>query len=613
MIDLGNLRRAASMLDRKLRWRWAGLVALSVVAAALEAVGALGIFWLIGLIHDPGAATRLPIVGPIAVSLGIDGSRHWLIACAAGVMVFYATKNAFLVLHYYLQVRMPQDAFVQVSSALLRGYLTANYEFHFHRNSAEIVRNLINSVDIVFRTVLHNAVTLVSEALVVCAMLAVVIVTMSLEGLVAAGALAALAWGIFRLSQNRVTAWGLQVQDLAKRLLKVIQQSLGAIKEVRVMQREDHFLANYLALRRQQSRLMAFYETVQNIPLLSLESLFALLLGGLVIFMTLRGNELTSAIPVLALYGYVGIRLLPSLARIAAKLQRLGFGAAAVEQVHADYVRFCGGRTDHEDPGRSFPFERDIMFDHVVYSYPESARRALDGLTMRISRGTSFGIVGASGGGKSTSVDILLGLLKPSSGRVLVDGVDIATAPRAWQRNLGYVPQSAYLLDDTLRRNIAFGLADDLIDEGAVAEAVRIAQLGPLVASLPRGLDTEIGERGVRLSGGQRQRIVIARALYRRPAVLVFDEATSELDNRTEAEIGAAIGSLAGERTVVIVAHRMATVRNCDSIAFLVDGRVVDCGRFEELVARNPEFRQLALAAQDGAAEEASRSRGAAG
>jgi ATP-binding cassette subfamily C protein len=492
---------------------------------------------------------------------------------------------------------MPQDAYVQVSSALLRGYLSADYEFHFHRNSAEIIRNLTNSVDIVFRTVLHNAVTLISEALVVCAMLAVVVVTMSLEGLLAAGVLAAVSWAIFRLSQNRVTAWGLQVQDLAKKLLKVIQQSLGAIKEVRVMQREEHFLAEYLRLRSRQSRLMAYYETVQNVPLLSLEALFALLLGGLVLMMTVRGSELASAIPILALYGYVGIRLLPSLARIAAKLQRLGFGAAAVDQVYTDYARLCRTRSEGDDPGKDLAFAREIRFEEVAYAYPGSARQALNGLSMRIPRGKSFGIVGASGSGKSTAMDILLGLLEPSSGRVTVDGVDVAAATRAWQRNLGYVPQSAYLLDDTLRRNIAFGVADERIDETAVAEAVRMAQLESLVASLPHGLDTEIGERGVRLSGGQRQRIVIARALYRRPAVLVFDEATSELDNRTELEIGAAIGALAGERTVVIVAHRMATVQNCDAVAFLVDGRVADCGRFEELLSRNVAFRRLALAA----------------
>jgi ATP-binding cassette, subfamily B, bacterial PglK len=613
MIDVGNLRRAASMLDRRLRWRWAGLVVMSVFAAALEAVGALGIFWLIGMIHDPLTATSLPIVGPIAAWAGIDGGRDWLIAGAVGVMVFYAAKNAFLILHYYLQVRMPQDAYVQVSSALLRGYLSADYEFHFHRNSAEIIRNLTNSVDIVFRTVLHNAVTLISEALVVCAMLAVVVVTMSLEGLVAAGVLAAVSWGIFRLSQNRVTAWGLQVQDLARKLLKVIQQSLGAIKEVRVMQREEHFLAEYLRLRSRQSRLMAYYETVQNIPLLSLEALFALLLGGLVLMMTLRGSELASAIPILALYGYVGIRLLPSLARIAAKLQRLGFGAAAVDQVYADYARLCRARGARDDPGKDLAFAREILFEDVAYSYPGSARRALDGLSMRIPRGKSFGIVGASGGGKSTAMDILLGLLRPSSGRVTVDGVDIADATRAWQRNLGYVPQSAYLLDDTLRRNIAFGVADERIDDAAVAEAVRMAQLDPLVATLPQGLDTEIGERGVRLSGGQRQRIVIARALYRRPAVLVFDEATSELDNRTEVEIGAAIGSLAGERTVIVVAHRMATVQHCDAVAFLVDGRVADCGRFEELLSRNAAFRRLALAGAGEAVADDGGSRLAAG
>jgi ATP-binding cassette subfamily C protein len=215
--------------------------------------------------------------------------------------------------------------------------------------------------------------------------------------------------------------------------------------------------------------------------------------------------------------------------------------------------------------------------------------------------GASVAIVGLSGGGKSTLVDILLGLLLPKSGRILVDDVDIATSIRAWQRNLGYVPQTPYLLDDTLRRNIAFGVLDADIDEQAVAEAVRMSQLTALVASLPEGLDTVIGERGIRLSGGQRQRIVIARALYPRPAMLIFDEATSELDNLTEREIGTAIDALAGHKTVLIVAHRMTTVRNCDLIVFLVEGQIADTGRYDELVVRNPDFSRLALANEDAA------------
>jgi ATP-binding cassette, subfamily B, bacterial PglK len=602
VIEIANLRRAASMLDADLRRRWIGLALLSVVAAALEAVGVLGIFWLIGIVTSPQTATRLPLVGSLAAKLGFDGSPTWLIGCSLAVMAFYALKNCFLVFHHYHEVKMPHDAYVRVSTALLRGYLTTGYHFHFDRNSAEIVRNLISSVDVVFRTVLHNAVTLISELLVIVAILGVLVAASPGQALVVVGILVLIAWLMFRLSQRRVTAWGFQIQALAKDILKVINQALGAIKEVKLMHREEFFLEQYHGLRERQSLLMCYYETFQNIPLLSLEALFTLLVGGLVILVTLEHLNHTSIIPLLGLYGYVGIRLLPALARISAKLQRVGFGAAAVNQVYADYVQLPREQTLGAAEPAPLPFAREIRIDDVTYAYPNGSRPALSHVSFAIPYGGSVGVVGPSGGGKSTLIDIVLGLLLPESGRVLVDGIDTATSVRAWQRNVGYVPQTPYLLDDTLRRNIAFGIPDADVDETAVADAVRMAQLGDLVAGLPRGLDTEIGERGIRLSGGQRQRIVIARALYRRPSVLIFDEATSELDNITELEISAAIEALAGQKTIVIIAHRMTTVRNCGQIVFLVDGRVADIGRYDELAARNQEFGKLTRAERMSAA-----------
>lgn len=595
MINFGDLRRAVSMLDPDLRWRWIGLIILSVFAACLEAVGALGVFWLIGIVHNPESAIALPVVGPLAVKLGYDGSANWLIGCAIAVMVFYAVKNAFLLFHYYLQLKMPQDAFVRVATALLRGYLTTGYAFHFDRNSAESVRNLMNSIDVVFRTVLHNAVTLINELMVVIAVIGILIVASPQLAVVAASAMCILAWLMLRLSQARVTKWGLQVESLTKEVLKVITQGLGAVKEIKLLQRENYFLDRFHKLRERQAKVMSAYETFQSAPLFTLEALFTFLVGGLIIVITVQGGDHATTIPLLGLYGYAGFRLLPALARIAAKVQRLGFGSAAVNQVYADYTQLAKDRTPPPADVAPLPFAREIRVEKVTYTYPGGSRPALNDVSLTISFASSVGIVGLSGGGKSTLVDILLGLLPPDAGQVRVDGVDIVGSVRAWQRNLGYVPQSPYLLDDTVRRNIAFGIPDEEIDNRAIAEAARMAQLSDLIENLPKGLDNEIGERGVRLSGGQRQRIVIARALYRQPAVLVFDEATSELDNLTELEIAAEINALAGQKTIVVIAHRMTSVRNCDIIVFLVEGRVADIGDYDELLARNTDFRRLAL------------------
>jgi ATP-binding cassette subfamily C protein len=240
---------------------------------------------------------------------------------------------------------------------------------------------------------------------------------------------------------------------------------------------------------------------------------------------------------------------------------------------------------------RSGPFAHTIVFDAVSYVYEHSHLSALDNITLEIRRGESIGIVGPTGAGKSTLIAVLLGLLEPTSGRVLVDGHDIREALRYWQRHIGYVPQEFYLLDDTVRGNIAFGVADSSIDDERLRRAMSLAQLDEVIACLPAGVATRLGERGTRLSGGQRQRVAIARALYHDPHVLVFDEATAALDLQTESEITRAVGALRGAKTIIVIAHRMSTVRTCDRLVLLRDGRVAGVGSFEELLARDAEFR----------------------
>jgi ATP-binding cassette subfamily C protein len=298
------------------------------------------------------------------------------------------------------------------------------------------------------------------------------------------------------------------------------------------------------------------------------------------------------------LLAYAGFRLVPSANRITAYLNVMRGAGVYIRDVYEDFVTL--GAVDptpmpaaaQADPARAF--RTAVVFERVSYRYEDRSAPALDDVSLTIRKGESIGIVGQTGAGKSTFVDLLLGLLHPMSGRIVVDGVELGADARWWQRQLGYVPQTFAMIDDTLRRNIAFGFADREIDEQRLGAAVRMAQLDDVVAALPQALDTNMGERGIRLSGGQRQRIAIARALYRNPDVLIFDEATSSLDNQTEAEITRAIEALHHRLTVVVITHRLSTVRSCDRLVFLQGGRITAIGTFDQLVDTNAEFRAMA-------------------
>jgi ATP-binding cassette subfamily C protein len=342
------------------------------------------------------------------------------------------------------------------------------------------------------------------------------------------------------------------------------------------------------------------HATLEAIPHLLIETVFVCGMLLVIALVTLYRHTSPDMVPLLGLYAYVGFRMLPSLSRILVAVNNIRYGAAATLRLATDlhaFTRLPDGRFPASVEGL-LPFTEQIVLEHMTYAYEGTPVPVLDDVTLTIRRGESIGIVGATGAGKSTLIDLILGLLQPGSGRITVDGRDIAHSLRAWRQKIGYVPQSIFLLDDTVRRNIAFGLRDSDIQEEKVWAAARMAQLEEDLTSLPQGLDTVIGERGIRLSGGQRQRVAIARALYSEPEVLVFDEATSALDNQTEQEVIRSIEALRGEKTLLIIAHRLSTVRACDRLVFLHDGRVAGCGSFAELAAQCGEFRRMAVLAE---------------
>jgi ABC-type multidrug transport system fused ATPase/permease subunit len=434
----------------------------------------------------------------------------------------------------------------------------------------------------------------------VLGILTVLIVTTPLATLVACIVLGGFSAALLKLTRRAFLHRGRQLQVLGKGILQSLQQAFGGLKELQVLGREGFF---HEVFARQQSalfRIKCLHATLDAVPRLLVESTFVCGALLVVLLLALQGHKGTDVLPLLGLYAYAGFRIIPSANRILWRINEIRYGTTAIHQLYDDYVIIARNAADTCDAStdESLPFTDCIMVKGLSYTYAGSHMPALQDVHLTIRRGESIGIVGPTGAGKSTLVDILIGLLQPSCGCITVDGVVLHQRLRSWQRQIGYVPQTIFLADDSLRRNIALGLPDDDIDDAKVQAAVHRAQLEIFVASLPDGLDTFVGERGVRLSGGERQRVGIARALYHEPEVLVFDEATSALDSRTEGEVVRAIEALHGTKTLIMIAHRLSTVRHCDRLLFLQSGHVADCGAFDELVERSTDFRAMALLAE---------------
>jgi len=368
--------------------------------------------------------------------------------------------------------------------------------------------------------------------------------------------------------------WGKVRQHHEGLRIQHLQQGLGGAKDVKLLGREGDFLAQYHLHHAQSARVGELQSTLQQLPRLWLELLAVGGLALLVFVMLGRGVELTSIVPTLGLFAAAAFRLMPSVSRVLASVQAVRYAMPVINTLHEE-LKLAAPEPAIRTTDQGRRFYREIRLTDVAYSYPGADTPALHGLTLAIKKGESVGFIGSSGSGKSTLVDVILGLLPPSNGSVLVDGQDIQEQLRTWQDQIGYVPQSIYLTDDTLRRNVAFGIPDEHIDDAAVQRAIRDAQLEEFVGGLPNGVESIVGERGIRLSGGQRQRIGIARALYHDPSVLVMDEATSALDATTESGVMEAVTALRGSKTILIVAHRLTTVGQCDRIYRLESGTVV--------------------------------------
>jgi ABC-type multidrug transport system fused ATPase/permease subunit len=587
-----DLRTVIGWLPARLRWRWVMLVPIAALAALIEAAGALAVFGLLRLVVDPAQVRTAPVVSQLWRIMANGSDERTVVALLAlAVGAFYIVRAAFLSWSDWVRHGVIYSSAAVAAERLLARYLGADYAFHVRRRSASLIEPMARAADIAYELCAGSAVSVLAEVVTIAALAVVLIMSAPPITLVSIGIVLALVLVPIVWTRRTWARIGEHERALYQQQLHLLQQSLGAIKDLKITGRQPFFEERFRGVKRDLGSVKQRRAWAASVARLGVEA--TLILSMLiVVFLVMRANAPGSdVVSVLALFAYTGFRVVPSANRIMLNVGYMREAQPWIRGMDDDMRRL---RLPAPRPFEPSPplLQSTLSCDDVSFQYEESAAPALAHITFSIARGESIGIVGPTGAGKSTLVDVLLGLLTPTSGRVLIDGEPLAGRERAWQRQVGYVPQDVYLLDDTLRRNIAFGIADGAIDERRLAAAVAQARLDDVVTALPHLLDTVVGENGVRMSGGQRQRVAIARALYHDPPVLVFDEATAALDNQTEREVTDAISNMHGSRTVIAIAHRLSTVRSCDRLIYLRDGRIAGTGTYEELIS-DPSFRQL--------------------
>ena len=589
--------QSRSLIDPTARWRWIALLGLSLVLSLLEVIGASLMLSLLSYISGADDAITLPVFGaPVERFPDVDPDIVIIVTTAA-MAAFFLVRSLATIVVLYLQNRVAFNASIRLSRRILRGYFSMPYVQFTRRSPAELLRNT-HELPLSFASmVLIPGLSLVNEVLVILAIACVLLVSAPVTTLGAIVLLFPVVAILLRVLSPRLSHFGRLANDLTVESLKALQQIFGGMRDITVLGREAYFDHAFFRTRERFSRVYYLRAVFTEMPRVTLEvavlSLLLLFIAASVAFDQSSSTTLT----VLGLFAYGVLRALPSLVRILAAVNGLRYSRAVLTALHDDVLAGDATAWSRAPSGTIGPLQDAVRVDDVCFWYPGAEGVALEHIDLVVKRGQSVGLVGPSGGGKSTLLDVLIGLVEPTSGAVTIDGTDVRADRRGWQDQIGLVAQNPFILDDTVRSNIALGIDPEEIDEDRFLEAVDIAQLGPVLEQLPQGLDTVVGDRGVLLSGGERQRVAIARALYRRPNVLVFDEGTSALDNATEARLLAALRALRGSHTAITAAHRLSTVRDADVLFVVAGGRIVERGTYDELSHDSQLFHTLAIEA----------------
>ena len=580
---MSQIRSILSILSDAERRHALGLLCLMVIGMVVETLGIGLVVPAIAIFMEDDLGAAHPFLKPLLDVLGSPGKQQLAIYGMAALVLIYLFKTVYLAFLIWQQNKFNNRVQVNLSQRLFTLYLRQPYTFHLQRNSAQLIRNIANEVGYFLSTGLSAIMTLMTEILVLIGIVALLLFVEPL-GTIGIVVVVGTACYLFqKTTRSKVVRWGHERQMHDGLRIQQVQQGLGGAKDVKLLGREQDFLDQYSIHNIKTAGACVNLAILQAMPRLWLELMTVMGLATIVLIMVAQGKDAASVLPTLGLFAAAAFRLLPSVTKIMVAAQSVRFGESAVQMLKQELKLEIA---DPEPVGKKWALAEKVELKNISFSYPDASRHAINNLSLEILRGETVGIVGPSGSGKSSLVDIILCLLTPDSGQIIIDGRDIRGKLRGWQNQIGYVPQSIFLTDDTLRRNIAFGIPTGQIDDAAVAKAMKSARLDEFIATLPDGLETMVGERGIRLSGGQRQRIGIARALYHNPEVIVLDEATSALDGSTESEVMDAIHALRGSKTVIIVAHRLSTVETCDRIFRMEAGKLVETGPPEVILRK---------------------------
>ncbi len=569
------IKKAWSVFERKQKIRFFELLVAIFIGTALETVGVAAIVPFISVIVNPNSLLKNPLLKFCYDGLGMNNTNDFIIFLAVLLIFVYIAKNAYLCFMYDIQFRFVYNNQRRIATKLMTSYLRQPYSYHLQHNSAEYIHNIMQDVDTFCTTMLYviNLITdvMVCSALVIVLFIADKSITIGVVALVGTVILA-----FYKSYKKKLLILGDEKRFYYSKSMQTIQQAFGGVKELKVFGREDFFVKNYYyeCGKFTNSRRKVSTYSMMPKPIMETVCVAALLL--IISLKVASGVAVTYFVPTLSVFALAVIRILPSSSRISSSVSNISYGKASIETIYQDIQNIEAKKEKESFVHRNaVDFTNRIKLTDVEFAYEGADKKVLDGVSICIPKNKSVAFIGPSGAGKTTLVDIILGVLDYQSGTVKIDDNELRECREEWQKKVGYIPQNIYILDDSIKRNIAFAISDDEINEDRMWKAIEQAQLKEFVLSLPDGIDTVIGERGSRISGGQRQRIGIARALYHDPEVLVLDEATSALDYETETAVMEAIDALNGSKTLIIIAHRLSTIENCNMVYRVENGKAV--------------------------------------